>query len=47
MKYNQSIAVFPSVIVASLFGFKDREFFDVDISERSNVTVSFREENKK
>ena len=47
MKYNQSIAVFPSVIVASLFGFKDREFFEVDISERSNVTVSFREENKK
>lgn len=47
MKYNESIAVFPSNIVASVFGFRDREFFEVDDSERRNVTVSFREEKKK
>lgn len=46
MKYNQAIAVFPSNLVASMFGFKERRFFEIDDSERSNITVDFREEKK-
>lgn len=47
MKYNQATQVFPNNIVASLFGFTARNFFEIDVAERSNVTVNFREEKKK
>jgi LemA protein len=47
MKYNQTIQMFPSNIVASLFGFSAKNFFEIDVAERSNVTVNFGEENKK
>jgi LemA protein len=47
MKYNQAVQVFPSNIVASLFGFKQRNYFEIEDAQRANVTVSFREEKKK
>lgn len=34
---NTKIQLFPNNIIAGPFGFKDREFFDVDESERGNV----------
>ena len=41
-KYNTSLEVIPSNIVASLFGFKPMELFKVDSSEaRNNVKVNF------
>jgi LemA protein len=38
---NNSIQVFPANIVASIFGFKEAEFFGADESEKEVVKVSF------
>lgn len=39
--YNILCEAFPSVIIANTFGFKKREFFEIEESERENVKVSF------
>lgn len=39
--FNQKIQVFPSVIVARMFGFREEEFFEAQESERQDVRVSF------
>lgn len=41
MKYNQVKQVFPSNIVAGIFGFKDKEFFAIDVREKEAPKVSF------
>ena len=41
LMYNNKIETFPSNIVASMFGFKKEEFFEVDAKERENVQVKF------
>ena len=41
LKYKNGIEVFPSSIVARIFGFKPRSFFEVSLSERENVKVKF------
>ncbi len=41
LEYNNKCQMFPSRIIAGLFSFKEREFFDVPESERKNVKVSF------
>jgi len=42
MIYNQSLQVFPNSIVANLFGFKPKEYFEVENpEERKAVKVSF------
>ncbi len=33
MRYNESIQIFPNSIIASLFGFKEMPYFDVDSEE--------------
>ncbi len=35
--FNTKTQVFPTSILAKLFGFKTREFYDVDASERSTI----------
>ena len=41
-KYNDKIELFPSNIVASIFGFKEKDLFEVDNAEaRKNVKVDF------
>ncbi len=40
-EYNKSLAVFPNVLVAPLFGFKPREFFKATEEEQKNVKVEF------
>lgn len=37
--YNNAIQTLPSSIVASLFGFRTRQFFQAAAAERSNVSV--------
>lgn len=39
--FNSKLVVFPSNIVASLFGFKSQEFFEAEQSEREPVKVDF------
>ena len=40
--YNTKLEVFPSNIIASMFGFKPEEFFKVESEEaRKNVKVDF------
>lgn len=39
--FNDKVLVFPNNIFASLFGFKEREMFEVDAAERENVKVEF------
>ena len=39
--YNNKIQMFPSSIVAGLFGFKEEKFFEATATERENVKVSF------
>lgn len=39
--YNQIIVVFPSNLVAGMFGFKEEAFFEVEESDREPVKVDF------
>ena len=41
LKYNNKIQMFPSSIVAGIFGFKEEKFFEATTAERENVKVSF------
>lgn len=41
LMYNNKIEMFPSNIVASVFGFKKELFFEADNNERENVQVKF------
>lgn len=41
LMYNNKIEMFPSNLVASVFGFKKETFFEVDTKERENVQVKF------
>ncbi len=41
LDYNTKLQVFPSVLVARLFNFKEEEFFEADENERKSVKVSF------
>jgi LemA protein len=41
LKYNNKIQMFPSNIVAGMFGFKEEKFFEATAVERENVKVSF------
>lgn len=39
--FNTAIAVFPGNIIAGMFNFTKREFFEIDEAERENVKVDF------
>ena len=41
LNYNNKIEMFPSNIVASIFGFKTMTFFEVDEESRKNPNVKF------
>lgn len=42
MRYNNAIQVFPANIIAGLFGFKERDYFEIeDQAAREPVRVSF------
>ena len=41
LKYKNKLEVFPSNIVASMFGFKPEPFFEATETERENVKVKF------
>lgn len=41
LEYNNRIQVFPSNIIANMFGFKSEEFFDAGEEERKKVEVKF------
>lgn len=38
---NDKVQMFPSNIIANIFGFKSREMFEVDEAQRENVKVEF------
>jgi len=41
LSYNQSVSVFPKVILANMFGFQPEEFFEAEEDARQDVRVSF------
>ena len=41
LQYNNKIQMFPSNIIAGLFGFKTESFFEANKEERENVKVKF------
>lgn len=41
LKYNNKVQMFPSSIVASIFGFSEEKFFEAVDAERENVKVDF------
>ncbi|MGH2590900.1 MAG: LemA family protein, partial [Actinomycetota bacterium] len=41
MKLNTLVGSFPSGVVASMFGFDEREFFDIEDAVRGPATVEF------
>ena len=41
LKLNNKIEMFPSNIIASMFNFKKKEFFEAQKEERENVKVKF------
>jgi LemA protein len=41
LKYNNAIQLFPKNIIANMFNFGQREFFDIEESEKKPVKVSF------
>lgn len=45
--YNMTLVVFPSNIVAGLFGFKERAFFETEEESRQNVKVDFSDKEEK
>lgn len=44
--FNTKLEVFPNNIVAGMFGFKRRDFFEIDEGQRENVKVSFSDDDK-
>jgi LemA protein len=40
-KYNTKIQTFPSVLIAGMFRFNEREYFEADEEARGPVSVSF------
>ncbi len=46
-EFNNKVVVFPNNFVASIFGFKEEEYFEVEDSERENVKVSFNDVEQK
>ena len=41
LKLNNKIEMFPSNIIANMFGFKKRQFFEASSEEKQNVQVKF------
>ena len=41
LSYNNKTEMFPSNLIASIFGFKKETFFEADTTERENVKVKF------
>lgn len=41
LEYNTKLKTFPILIIASMFGFREEEFFKAGQGERENVKVSF------
>lgn len=41
LSYNNKVEMFPSNIVANIFGFKKASFFEIDEASRENPTVKF------
>ncbi len=41
LKYKDAIEMFPSSIVASMFGFRPEKFFEATAEEKNNVKVQF------
>ena len=39
--YNTKLQIFPNSLIAGMFNFKQREFFEADESEKENVKVDF------
>ena len=39
--YNNAITTFPGIIVASIFGFKKRDYFEVDEEEAKPIEIKF------
>ena len=39
--FNDKVEMFPSNIIASMFGYKTKKMFEANESERENVKVSF------
>lgn len=46
LAYNNAIQVFPSIIIAKIFGFKEEDYIKATEEEQKNVKVSFNEEEK-
>ena len=40
-EYNTAIEQFPAVVLAGMFGFKEKEFFEIGGTERATPSVSF------
>lgn len=41
LKFNNTIQVFPNVLIAGAFGFKPKEYFEIDEDSRGPVKVQF------
>lgn len=41
LKFNNTIQVFPNLMIAGAFGFKPREYFEIEEGSRGPVTVQF------
>ncbi|HOJ10629.1 MAG TPA: LemA family protein [Clostridiales bacterium] len=41
LDYNNAVQMFPTVIIASMFGFREEPFFKAEEEERNNPKVSF------
>lgn len=41
--YNNKVQMFPSNIIASMFGYKEQKMFEIDINEKENVKVELED----
>ncbi|MBW3591694.1 MAG: LemA family protein [Actinobacteria bacterium] len=45
LRFNNLIQVFPNVLLAGMFGFSKRDYFEIDEDSRDPVTVDFQQDN--
>ena len=43
--FNDKVQMFPSNIIAGIFGYKIIQMFEIDASERENIKVDFKEQS--
>ena len=45
-EYNNKVEMFPSSIIAGIFGYKTMKMFEADLNEKENINIDYTKEEK-